>query len=378
MAADPRLFLVAGEPSGDRLGGALLADLVETTGFVARGVGGEAMQAHGLTPIFDMADLSVMGFTDVILALPRILNRLRRTVGAALAFAPDAVILIDNQVFSAMAAARLRRAGYRGALFLYVAPSVWAWKPERAKKLRPLFDEVLAVLPFEPKVMAELGGPPTSFVGHPAERLIDVARKPVRQGHVVLLPGSRSGELRRHLPLFREVAARLQTHHAITGFVMPTLSHLSDRLAAETKDWPVPIEIVSTPEARRAAFSGAVAALAGAGTVTLELAMMDVPSVGTYVPDFLQMRAYKRWGKPMIGLPNIILGEAVVPEVAPGERHAERVSAEIIRLVENDGARQRQLDGYARVREEIVNGLPEAGRASAAARVLARLRPALT
>ncbi len=377
MAADPRLFLVAGEPSGDRLGGALLADLGRTTGFVARGVGGEAMQAEGLTPIFEMADLSVMGFTDVIFALPRILNRLSRTVSAALAFAPDAVILIDNQVFSAMAAARLRRAGYRGALLLYVAPSVWAWKPERATKLAPLFDEVLAVLPFEPKVMAELGGPPTSFVGHPAEQLIGTARQPLTKGRVALLPGSRGGELKRHLPLFREVVARLASHGAITGFVMPTLAHLSDRLAAETRDWPAPVEIVTTPEARRTAFSDAVAALAGAGTVTLELAMMDVPSVGTYIPDFLQMRAYKRWGRPMIGLPNIIAGEAIVPEIPPGEGHADRVSSAIIELVEDEGARQRQLEGYARVRDQIVNGLPDTGRVAAASRILARLRPAL-
>jgi len=377
MVADPRLFLVAGEPSGDRLGAALLADIGKRTGYVARGVGGEAMQAEGLKPIFDMADLSVMGFTDVVFALPRILNRLRRTVAAALAFAPDAVILIDNQVFSAMAAARLRRAGYRGALFLYVAPSVWAWKPERAKKLKPVFDEVLAVLPFEPKVMAELSGPPTSFVGHPAESLIDEARKPIRSGPVVLLPGSRGGELKRHLPLFRGVVTRLASHEAVTGFVMPTLAHLTDRLAAETQDWPAAVEIVTTAEARRSAFSGAVAALAGAGTVTLELALMDVPSVGTYVPDFLQMRAYRRWGQPLIGLPNIILGEPVVPEIPPGEGHAERVSTELNRLIEDEDARQHQRDGFARVRDQIVNGLPGTGRASAAERVLARLRPAL-
>ena len=188
---------------------------------------------------------------------------------------------------------------------------------------------------------------------------------------MVLLPGSRGGELKRHLPLFREIATRLATHEAVTGFVIPTLAHLSERLAAETRDWPVPVEIVSTAEARRTAFSGAVAALVSAGTVTLEVAMMDVPSAGTYVPDFLQMRAYRRWGQPLIGLPSIILGEEVVPEVLPGERHAERVSTEIIRLIEDEAARQHQLDGFARVRDQIVNGLPGIGRQSAALRVLA-------
>ncbi len=373
MAADLKLFLVAGEPSGDRLGGALLAELGETVRLEARGVGGIEMQAHGLKPLFDMSELSVMGFVDVMLALPRILMRLGQVVRAALRFAPDAVILIDNQVFSRMAAERLRRAGYRGAIFLYVAPSVWAWKPERAARLAPLVDEVLAVLPFEPKVMAELGGPPTFFVGHPAERLIDPGHVPAARGPVALLPGSRRGELARHLPLFAEVVARLAEHPAVSGFVLPSLPHLQDPLRAATANWAAPIDIVTTTEARRQAFARSVAALAGAGTVTLELAMMDVPTIGTYIPDWLQMRAYRRWGRPLIGLPNIVLGEVLVPEIAPGADHARRVAAELVHLLDDEAARQRQLKGFAEVRDEIVNGLPGIGRESAAARILARL-----
>ena len=136
MTSDLRLFIVAGEPSGDRLGGALLSELAEHAQVQARGVGGAEMLAAGLEPIFDMSELSVMGFTDVFLALPRLLTRLGQTVRAALSFAPDVIVLIDNKVFSQMAAARLRRAGFTGAILLYVAPSVWAWKPDRAKKSR--------------------------------------------------------------------------------------------------------------------------------------------------------------------------------------------------------------------------------------------------
>jgi lipid-A-disaccharide synthase len=368
-----KLFIVAGEPSGDRLGGALLAEISKTIACDTRGVGGPELLSQGLKPLFDMSELSVMGFVDVIAALPRVLWRLGHVIKAARDFAPDAVILIDNQVFSQMAAARLRRAGYRGRIFLYVAPSVWAWKPERARKIAPLFDEVLAVLPFEPQVMADLGGPPTSFVGHPAEQLIDPARAPLDNGLVALLPGSRSGELRRHLPLFKKVVERLGGHPNVEGFLLPTLGHLRQRIEAETKNWPAPVEVVTSPEDRHDGFSRSVVALAGAGTVTLELAMMDVPMVGTYVPDWLQMRAYKRWGKPLIGLPNIILGEALVPEIAPGAGHAERLTAELVHLLDDPDARARQRAGYARVRDEIVNGLPGVGRTSAAARILAGL-----
>ena len=283
-APDLKLFLVAGEPSGDRLGGALLSELNQRVSVSARGVGGADMLDAGLEPVFDMSDLSVMGYTDVLFALPRIFRRLAQVVRAASDFAPDAVVLIDNQVFSQLAAARLRKAGYRGAILLYVAPSVWAWKPGRARKIAPLFDEVLAVLPFEPTVMEELGGPPTFYVGHPAERMIEAGRAPMDAGLVALLPGSRSGEIRRHMPVFADIVHRLAGHPAITGFVVPTLPHLRERIAAETADWPAPVEIVTDSEDRRAAFARTVAALAGAGTITLELALMDVPMVGTYVP----------------------------------------------------------------------------------------------
>ncbi|MBU1175391.1 MAG: lipid-A-disaccharide synthase [Alphaproteobacteria bacterium] len=369
---DLRVFLIAGEPSGDRLGGALLAELKRSVSVAARGVGGADMLAEGLEPLFDMADLSVMGFMDVFAALPRLLWRLGQVVRAALAFQPDAVVFIDNQVFSQMAAARLRRSGYRGAVFLFVAPSVWAWKPERARSIAPLFDEVLAVLPFEPGVMAELGGPPTTYVGHPAERLIGAGGARKDTGLVALLPGSRGGELRRHLPVFRDAVARLAGHPAITGFVMPTLPHLGARLAAQTTGWAAPVDIVTASEARRAAFAHAIAALAGVGTITLELAMMDVPMVGTYVPDWLQMRAYRRWGRPLVALPNIVLSTPLVPEIAPGEGHAARVAEAVTRLIGDAAACQAQRDGFARVRDQIVNGLPGTGRQSAAGRILAR------
>ena len=170
MPAEPlSLFVLAGEASGDRIGGALIAGLRQRTELRVTGVGGPEMAAAGLLSIFPMSDLSVMGYADVVKRLPLLFYRLfeaqrscwRRT-------RPDDLFLIDSQVFSATLARRLRRSGYRGRIVLYVAPAVWAWKPERAPGLKELFDEVLAVLPFEPAAMARLGGPPTRYVGHPA------------------------------------------------------------------------------------------------------------------------------------------------------------------------------------------------------------------
>lgn len=369
------LVLVAGEPSGDRLGAALIADLRQRVSLRLTGVGGPLMGAKGLKSLFDMGELSVMGFADVIKALPRLLWRVHYITRAALKACPDAIVLIDSQVFSTLVARRLRKAGYRGPIFLYVSPSVWAWKPERAAKLAPVFDEILAVLPFEPRVMSELGGPLTTYVGHPAEHLIQ-PNPPTRETRhtLVLLPGSRAGELSRHLPLFAEIVAGMASNPAITHYALPTLPRWRDRLLSETASWPVDVDVVTGSAEREIAFAGAAAAIASAGTVTLELALMDVPMIGVYVPDRLQMRAFKRWGKPRIALPNIILDQDLVPEIEPGPDLARQAGAALTELLTNPEAAARQRAGFTEIRQQILIGLPETGRQNAADRILHHLR----
>ena len=172
------------------------------------------------------------------------------------------VVLVDAQDFSRLLAARLRKRGYAGRMVLYVAPSVWARHPERASRLTPLFDAVLAVLPFEPEVMRRLGGPPTSYVGHPALAEALASRMPPEKGPLVLLPGSRNGELRRHLPVLSAMAADLAQHDAVTELVMPTLPRLRDRLIAETANWPTPVRVVETRATRREIYEQAIGAIA--------------------------------------------------------------------------------------------------------------------
>jgi lipid-A-disaccharide synthase len=371
MAEPLRLFVLAGEASGDRIGADLVQRLRRRTQFTLGGVGGPELRAEGLASLFPMENLSVMGWSDVLRRLPLLLWRVRQTANAIIRQRPDVVVLIDSQVFVKAVASRVRRAGLRVPMLLYVAPSVWAWRPERAVELKPLFDEILAVLPFEPKVMTELGGPSTSYVGHPALTRFPMRPTQPERGPVLLLPGSREGELRRHLPLMREAATLLQAHPRVTGFIMPTLSSLADRLRAEVATWPVPVEVVAG-EDRAAAFTVAYAALAVSGTVTFELAMSGVPMVVTYVADPQQAKRAARIGHPLqIALPNIVLGREVVPELQFVDPKAERSLAPLSALLDDPDAIATQVAAFHELRALMQKGAPEAPLVDPAERVLA-------
>jgi lipid-A-disaccharide synthase len=364
-----QLFILAGEPSGDVLGADLLKRLNANVSLQVSGVGGEQMLAQGLDPFFPISDLSVMGFSDVIKSLPRLLRRVGQVADHILSTQPDCVVLIDYQEFSAMVAKRLRKRGFSGPVLLYVAPSVWAWRPQRARKLKPLMTEILSVLPFEPRVFEELGGPPTTYVGHPAVERIAVQGKANPGGTFLVLPGSRWGEIRRHLPYFRPVAEFAFAHGA-KRVVMPTLSHLAADLKAATSNWDVPVDIVTEAEARDEAWSDAFVAVASAGTVTLELALAGVPHVLTYVPDRWQRRIYENAGRPNIGLPNIIMDKSVVPEIDVQSSGVETLKDAVAALMSSESARDEQKIAFAGLRKLMVEGEPGHKKKDAAERVL--------
>lgn len=369
-----KIFFLAGEPSGDRIGADLLQRLQERINLTPIGVGGSEMTHEGLNSFFPMSDLSVMGFSDVIRRLPLLLWRIRQTARRIIKECPDVVVLIDSQVFSALLAKRLRALGYRLPIILYVAPAVWAWKPERAPKLKPLFDEVLAVLPFEPKAMTQLDGPKTSYVGHPALSAIPKAVvMPKGKGLLALLPGSRAGEIRRHMPLLKQLVARLADHPNVTGFILPTLPHLAHSMREEVLGWVAPIDVLETREARDKALEKTYGAIVTAGTITLELALTGIPMVGTYVPDKRLMHHYEKAGRPMIGLPNIILDRRVIPEIAPGPEMADNLMAASMNLLENSSARKEQLNAFSQLRALMENGAEGAPRQDPADRILTHL-----
>jgi lipid-A-disaccharide synthase len=373
MAEPLRLFILAGEASGDRIGADLVQRLRSRATLALTGVGGAELEREGLVSLFPMENLSVMGWSDVLRRLPLLLWRVRQVANAILRQRPDVVVLIDSQVFVKAVAGRVRKAGLRVPMLLYVAPSVWAWRPERALELKPLFNEILAVLPFEPKVMAELGGPLTTYVGHPALTRFPMRPAQPESGPLLLLPGSRDGELRRHLPLMREAAAMLQTHPRITGFILPTLTSLAERLKAEVSTWPVPVQVVAGDD-RHGAFAAAYAAFAVSGTITFELAMSGVPMVVTYVADPQQARRAARIGRPVqIALPNIVLGRDVVPELQFVDPRAERSLAPLAALLNESEAVAAQVAAFHELRALMQKGAPEAPLVDPAERVMAHL-----
>jgi lipid-A-disaccharide synthase len=373
MAEPIRLFMLAGEPSGDHIGADLVKRLRVQRRVTLTGVGGAELEGEGLKSLYPMSDLSVMGLTDVLKRLPLLLWRARQTSQAILAQSPDMVVLIDSQVFSQTVARQLRKAGYAGKILLYVAPSVWAWKPERAPTLKPLYDEVLAVLPFEPAVMRKLGGPLTSYVGHPAlEQTRFRASEPAR-GPVLLLPGSRTGELRRHLPLMEQVARALRNHPRVTGFVLPTLKSVEEEVLRTVTTWKTPVFVTTGGEAKRKAFAESLVAAAVSGTVTLELALSGVPMAIAYVGDRGQMKRWNKYKPRFIGLPNILHGNDLVPEFVAGAPQPEPFIDEIERLLEDGAEVERQRAGFARVRAGMEKGAPEAPLVDAVDRVIANL-----
>lgn len=364
-----KLFILAGEPSGDRIAADLIRRLKARVHLAFIGVGGQDLEAEGLKSLYPMSDLAVMGITDVLMRLPLLLWRVEQTARAIRTAKPDIVVLVDSQDFSKLVAKRARKLGFKGKLILYVAPSVWARAPQRAAKLKPLFEEVLAVLPFEPKVMDELGGPVTNYVGHPAlgER---IHRQASDRGPLVLLPGSRDGELRRHLPLFRQMLEQIGDHPAITSVVIPTLKALKERIERETADWPVPVTVVADRSARGELYKEALMAVAVSGTATLELALAQVPMVVSYVLDGPQAKAYDKLGRPPVSLPNIILARPVVEELVQDVADAAALTASVRALLDNKKARQDQIEAFGELGDLMEHGAKGHPRQDPADRVL--------
>ncbi|MCS0503399.1 lipid-A-disaccharide synthase [Ancylobacter mangrovi] len=353
------VFVVAGEESGDALGGGLLAALRSLRPEARfRGVGGARMQGEGLVPLFPMEDITAMGFAQVIGALPRILRRMGEVVDAIVARPPDVLVLIDAPDFTHRVARRVRARLPHLPIVKYVAPTVWVWRSGRARAMAPHVDRVLALLPFEPQVMHDLGGPPTTYVGHPLlgelERLrpqgAEAERRAADPPVVLVLPGSRRAELSRLGATFGEVLARLHREVPDAEFVLPTLPRRLAQVEEMVAGWPLAPRIVTSDEEKLAAFRIARAALAASGTVTLELALAGIPTVAAY-----RVPRLEGWIAPYILkvttaiLPNLILGEKAVPEYLQWYIDPPAMAAQLARLVQDGEEREAQLAAFARL-----------------------------
>jgi len=323
-----RVFVIAGEPSGDRLGGALMAGLRQCRPDVQfDGIGGEQMQAQGLVSRFDMDELSIMGLAEVAPKYFHLKRRIAETAAQVITQAPDVLITIDSPDFC-LRLARLVKAGSDIRTVHYVAPTVWAWRPGRAAKMARVIDHVLALFPFEPPLM-RAAGMDCDFVGHPVvaepqatEAEITAFRAACNLGDdpvLLLLPGSRRSEVQRLLPIFGEAADTLRKENPGMRVVIPAAGPVAGLVHDEVAGWinkPLVLD-PATSEAthKRAAFRTASLALAASGTVSLELAAAGTPMVVAYDFNWLTWAIMRRMALiDTVTLVNLVSDTRVVPE----------------------------------------------------------------
>ncbi|NNM72488.1 lipid-A-disaccharide synthase [Enterovirga sp. DB1703] len=350
---------MAGEESGDQLGAGLMRALKAGIGDVAfEGVGGRAMEGEGLKSLFPLSDIAVMGITAVLARLPSIYRRGLEAVEAVVRFRPDVLVVIDSPEFTHAVARRVRRRLPDLPIVNYVSPSVWAWRPGRAPRMRAYIDHVLALKPFEPAAHSRLGGPPCTYVGHPlVEQLHELRpapgeRRPIADDPLTLLvlPGSRRSEISRLMEPFGAALALLQE---LAGrrfeLLLPAVPHLVEDIRARAAGWTMRPTIVEGEQAKRAAFRRANAALAASGTVTLELALSGVPMVVAYKVSKLEEQLKHIIKVPSIVLANLILGENVVPERVQWDCTPEKLAGALLPLLGSSPERQRQIEAFGRL-----------------------------
>ncbi len=377
----PLIFVVAGEPSGDVLGARLMAALKkETVGAVQFvGVGGARMEEQGIKSLFPMAELSVMGAAEVIPNLPRILARIGDTAVAVERMRPAALITIDSPDFSFRVAKRLKGKGIK--LIHYVAPSVWAWRPGRARAIAGFLDHLLTLLPFEPKYF-EAEGLATTFVGHPVVESGADAGKGVdfRRRHgigkaetlIAVLPGSRVGEISRLHAIFGEALFLLAKKVKEFRVVVPTVDAVAGMVRDAAAQWSVPTLVVQGEKEKYDAFAASDLALAASGTVALELAMAKTPAVVTYRINPITAWIVRRLIKVrFVHLVNLILDREVVPELLQESCRGDFLAAALEDLLLDEGRRRRQIEGCTEAIKQLGLGGPSP--ASRAAKVVLRV-----
>ncbi len=383
------IFVIAGEPSGDKLGGALMQGLrTLEPDVIFDGVGGPLMQAQGLTSRFDMSELSVMGIAEVLPKYRSLMRRINETAAAVVNTVPDVLVTIDSPDFCLRVARRVKAANPNIRTAHYVAPTVWAWRPGRAAKMAQMVDQVLALFPFEPPYM-EAAGMVCNFVGHPvvAEPVAtDADAMAFRERHgigdapcLLVLPGSRRGEVGRLAPIFAEALRLVLAARPEIRVVLPAASSVAALVAELTRDWPgAPIILDprgQTVEAeateRRAAFRAANLALAASGTVSLELAAAGTPMVIAYDMNWLSRQLVTRMLQvDTVTLVNLVSDTRVVPEFLGANCMPKAIATSLLQVMADPDT---QREAMALTMQRLGQG-GEAPGLRAARAVLDRIR----
>jgi len=353
-----KVFLIATEESGDRLGAGLMKVLRQRLGDAVQfdGVGGRAMASEGMSSRFPIEELSIVGLAAVARQLLKILRLIRQTAKAVTEASPDILVIIDSPDFTHRVARRVRARDPSIPIVDYVSPSIWAWRPGRARAMVSYIDHVLALLPFEPEAYRRLRGPPCSYTGHPLTDQLatlrpnaaEQARRDAAPPVLLVLPGSRRSEIRHHIEIFGAALGLLRAQGIAFELMLPTMPHLEQAVRQGVKGWPVEPNIVVGETEKRAAFRIAHAALAKSGTVTLELALSGVPMVTGYKAGALEAWVMRKMIQVnSVILANLVVGENVVPEFIQQDCAAEKLAHGLRDVLSDSALRRRQLEAFS-------------------------------
>jgi len=354
-----KFFIIAGEASGDLLGGKLIRELkLQNPDSEFIGVGGKLMQEQGLKSIFPMEELSVMGFLEVLPHIPKLLARIKQTAAAVISEKPDCVITIDSPDFCFRVIKILRQAQDLKCKKVHlIAPSVWAYREGRAEKISKLYDLLLAILPFEPPYF-EKYGLKTVFIGNLVvenapdfgrqEKIRDEFRKKynISQTATVLslTPGSRNGEVTKIFPEFIGAVNLLAEKKSDLKVVIPLIDKTRDLVKEMAKDLKVEYFLIEKDEKNHALFA-ADFALAKSGTNTLEISLYRLPMVIAYKINFITHFLVSRMVKiQFANLINLISNREIIPEMLQDKCRADLLFCEMKKLLDNKNLAQNQID----------------------------------
>lgn len=362
-----KIYLIAGEPSGDLLGSRLMRAMRRKDKNIEfYGVGGDTMEAEGLKSLYDISDLAVMGLTEVIPSIPKILKHIKETIADIQKVKPDVVVTIDSWSFSSRIHKALRKLKLGIPQVHYVAPQVWAWKKKRARTMYKYIDCLLTLFPYEPKYFTPYKLD-ARFVGHPVIESEAIAadgsafRKkfniPENKKIITILPGSRKNEVSRLLPVFMEAAQELHNADKDFYFVLPTVKTVANMVKQELQKYNLPVLVVEIQQDRYGAFRASSAAIAASGTVALELAICDIPHIIAYkVAPLTAFLAKKFLHIQFVNLSNILLGREIIPELLQERCVKGNLRNYILELLRQEDLCHRQMEGFAKVRKILGQG----------------------
>lgn len=363
-----KIYLVAGEPSGDALGARLMRAMKKKTNGNVEffGLGGDLMAGEGIKPLFDISDLAIMGLAEIIPSIPKVLRHIKETVDDILKVQPDVVVTIDSWSFASRVQKALRKKKTGIPQVHYVAPQVWAWKKKRAKTMYKYVDHLLTLLPQEPKYFIPYHLP-TTFVGHPVieSNVTKGDAQAFRQKYTIapekriiaVLPGSRHNEVARLLPVFLETAKQMHQTDENFYFVIPTVQTVAKRVKGMAKNCGLDVLVVETEEDRHNAFVASEAAIAASGTVALELAIANIPHIVAYKVSPMSAMLVKHFLHiQFVNLSNILLGREIIPELLQERCIPVNILSYMKNILSHGDWYDKQMEGFAKVRRILGMG----------------------